>query len=289
MDRDEKQSLKRVFLRPMSTLANAKINIGLQILEKLPDGFHSIRSVFYPISLHDTLDLSLNGEKTGLILESTGLPIPGEPGANLCKKAYELVNRDYPLPGVHLRLHKSIPMGAGLGGGSSDAAFFIRLLNQQLELGISWGEMHHYAKQLGSDCSFFVTNRPAFVTGKGEEMESMAAILKGYFIVLVYPGIHIGTREAYGQVTPAKARLDLETFVSQHPPAEWKEVVENDFEKTLFPIHPALSAIKQNLYNAGALYASMTGSGSALYGIFKEAVALKSVFTPHFVWQGVLN
>jgi 4-diphosphocytidyl-2-C-methyl-D-erythritol kinase len=273
----------------MTVYPNAKINIGLQVLEKLPDGYHSIRSVFYPIGLQDTLTLEPASGRQGLELRITGLDVPGDLSSNLCTKAYELIGRDYPLPGLNLHLHKTIPIGAGLGGGSSNAAYFIRALNETFELGLAWGEMHHYAKQLGSDCSFFISNRPAFASGKGDLLESMDLSLKGYFLVLVCPPVHVSTAEAYGGVRPELTEFDLESYVTGHPPEAWKDIVRNDFETSIFHKHPDLAAIKENLYSKGAVYASMTGSGSAVYGVFRSPVDLTSNFEGAFVWQGVLD
>jgi 4-diphosphocytidyl-2-C-methyl-D-erythritol kinase len=272
----------------MVTFPNAKINIGLQIPEKRSDGFHTIKSVFYPIGLKDSLELVKNGSQEGIELSSSGIPVGCEPKSNLCAKAYHLIGKDYPLPGVNVHLMKNIPVGAGLGGGSSDGAFFIRLLNEELELGLSWGEMHHYAKQLGSDCSFFVTNRPAFVEGKGDEMESISLNLNQYFLVLVCPPIHISTGEAYSRVKPEPTELDLETYLLENSPEAWRNVVVNDFEKSIFPLYPEIGLIKQKLYDNGALYASMSGSGSAVYGIYQKPVSLVSEFPACFVWEGAL-
>jgi 4-diphosphocytidyl-2-C-methyl-D-erythritol kinase len=275
----------------MIAFPNAKINLGLQILSKFPDGFHSIRSVFYPIGLKDKIELSLAGNEPGIKFSSSGISIPGDSEFNLCVKAYQLISKDYLLPGVKLHLHKTIPVGAGLGGGSSDAAFFIRLLNDQLELGLSWGELHHYAKQIGSDCSFFITNKPAIVSGRGEEMEPIPEILKDCFLVLVCPPVHMSTKEAYGLVTPSPAPFDLEDFLIQNQPETWKEKVQNDFEKPIFNLHPSLAGIKKKLYELGAVYSSMTGSGSAVYGIFREQKASVEPefeeFGSCFVWSGM--
>jgi 4-diphosphocytidyl-2-C-methyl-D-erythritol kinase len=272
----------------MIVFPNAKINIGLQVLEKLPDGYHSIHSVFYPIGLHDTLSIERAPGKQGLELRITGLEVPGGLSSNLCVKAYELIGRDYPLPGVNLYLHKTIPIGAGLGGGSSDAAYFIRALNDTFELGLAWGEMHHYSRQLGSDCSFFISNRPSFASGKGDLLESMDMSLKGYFLVLVCPSIHVSTAEAYAGVKPTLTEFDLESFVGENPPEAWRDVVKNDFEQSVFLQNPVIEGIKEKLYSKGAVYASMTGSGSAVYGIFREAVSLVEAFESAFVWEGKL-
>ncbi len=238
------------------------------------------------------MELSPTGNESGIVFSSSGISIPGDSESNLCVRAYQLIGKDYLLPGVKLHLHKSIPVGAGLGGGSSDAAFFIRLLNDQFELGLSWGELHHYAKQIGSDCSFFITNKPAIVSGRGEEMEPVPEILKDCFLVLVCPAVHMSTKEAYDLVTPTPPMFDLEDFLLQNQPEAWKEKVQNDFEKPIFSLHPSLAGIKKKLYELGAVYSSMTGSGSAVYGIFREQ---KTSIEPEFeafgscfVWSGML-
>ena len=273
----------------MTRSPNAKINIGLHVLDRRPDGFHSIESVFYPIGLTDTIELEVSGPEPRVDFTASGISIPGEPGTNLCQKAYALIGKDYPLPGIRLHLNKQIPIGAGLGGGSSDAAFFIKALNETLELNLSWGEMHHYARQLGSDCSFFITNKPAFVTGRGEIMEPVDLSLNGFHLLLVAPPIHISTAEAYTAIKPAKAALDLESWVVSEAPQAWKGKVLNDFEKSVFQKYPELAGMKETLYGMGALYASMTGSGSALYGIFEAPAPPAGAFKNCFTWSGPLR
>lgn len=273
----------------MISFPNAKINIGLNITEKRSDGFHNIQSAFYPIALTDALELVENTatDAPPITMSFSGIDIPGNAMDNLCVKAYHLIAKDYPLPNIKVYLHKHIPIGAGLGGGSADAAFFIRLLNSTFELGLAWGEMHHYARQLGSDCSFFITNKPAFVEGKGDEYETMQLSLKGYFIALVYPNIHINTAMAYSGVKPKTPARSLENDL-QSPIEEWKLCVHNDFEDTLFVKFPELKNIKQQLYDNDAIYAAMSGSGSTLYGIFKQKTDLKAVFKNCFVWENEL-
>jgi 4-diphosphocytidyl-2-C-methyl-D-erythritol kinase len=273
----------------MIVFPNAKINIGLNIVEKRSDGFHNIESVFYPVKLWDALEVIENTDTTEkIIFTSSGINIPGNANENLCFKAYHLINNEYPLPKVKIHLHKHIPIGAGLGGGSSDAAFFIRLINDKFELGLAWGEMHHYAKQLGSDCSFFVTNKPAFVEGVGDKYESLKLDLNNYYIALIYPNMHINTAKAYSGVTPKKASRSLESDVLNLPMEEWKNTIHNDFEDSLFPKFPELKIIKDKLYSVGALYAAMSGSGSSVYGIFKNKTDLKKEFGNYFVYEGGL-
>ncbi|HXC06397.1 MAG TPA: 4-(cytidine 5'-diphospho)-2-C-methyl-D-erythritol kinase, partial [Bacteroidia bacterium] len=231
----------------MVVFPNAKINIGLQVLARRPDGYHDICSVLYPIGWKDALEVELQQEKVGTRFTASGIPIPGEDYTNICLKAVELVKCDYPLPDLRIHLHKHVPVGAGLGGGSSDGAAMIRLLNARFELGLSWGEMHHYARQLGSDCSFFIGNKSAIVSGRGDQMESLNLNLKGYFLVVVYPPVHISTAEAYSLVTPAPAAADLEEIVLNQPPEFWKEYVKNDFEIPVMERYPVIANIKRKL------------------------------------------
>ncbi|MGB3946932.1 MAG: 4-(cytidine 5'-diphospho)-2-C-methyl-D-erythritol kinase [Bacteroidia bacterium] len=270
----------------MISFPNAKINLGLNITEKRLDGFHNIQSAFYPIALTDALEIVENTASDALpiTMSFSGIEIPGNALDNLCVKAYHLIANDYALPKIKVHLHKHIPIGAGLGGGSADAAFFIRLLNNTFELGLAWGEMHNYARQLGSDCSFFITNKPAFVEGKGDAFETIQLSLKGYFIALIYPNIHINTATAYGGVTPKTPNRSLENDL-QLPIEQWKQHIHNDFEDTLFVKFPELKNIKLQLYDNGAIYASMSGSGSTLYGIFKQKTNLKASFNNCFVWE----
>jgi 4-diphosphocytidyl-2-C-methyl-D-erythritol kinase len=263
----------------MISFPNAKINLGLNVTEKRPDGFHNIETVFYPVGWCDCLEIvgswklevgSEGKSDSGFVLTNSGLPVEGSAEDNLIYKAWELVRKDYPVPPIKVHLHKNLPMGAGLGGGSSDAAFFIRLLNEKFELGISWGEMHHYARQLGSDCSFFISNKPAFAEGKGDQFESLRLDLSAYKIAIVYPGIHSNTKEAYAGITPAKPKTTVEDIVMKHPVEEWKNLLVNDFENSIFQKYPRIAEIKQLLYTNGAIYAGMSGSGSAVYGLFRE-------------------
>jgi 4-diphosphocytidyl-2-C-methyl-D-erythritol kinase len=269
---------------------NAKINIGLNIIRKRDDGFHDIESVMYPISLCDALEIIEDPEAdNGIEFHSSGISIPGKPEQNLCVKAYHLIAKDYALPKIKVHLHKHIPIGAGLGGGSSDAAFFIKLLNEKFSVGISWGEMHHYARQLGSDCSFFVSNKPAFAEGRGDQFESLTLKLEGYHLVLIYPSVHISTAEAYAGVTPKQPDESLEHLISTLPPEEWKGRIHNDFEDSIFPRYTQLKAILDRLYEKGAVYASMSGSGSSVYGLFKNSTDLRAEFPTSFVFQAPMR
>jgi 4-diphosphocytidyl-2-C-methyl-D-erythritol kinase len=274
----------------MILFPNAKINIGLNIVEKRNDGFHNIESIFYPIPVCDTLEIIENEDNSEqIIFSSSGIEIPGNASDNLCVKAYQLISKDYSLPKIKIHLHKHIPIGAGLGGGSADAAFFIRLLNTKFELNLAWGEMHHYAKQLGSDCSFFISNKPAFVKGKGDEFESIELNLSNYYIVLIYPNIHINTAKAYSGVTPKKSNRSLEDDILKLPINEWATYIHNDFEDSVFKQYPEIKKIKQQLYQCGALYASMSGSGSSVYGLFKTKTDFAKNFKDCFLFEGKMG
>ncbi|PRY13204.1 4-diphosphocytidyl-2-C-methyl-D-erythritol kinase [Pontibacter ummariensis] len=270
----------------MLDFPNAKINLGLYVTAKRPDGFHNLQSCFYPVKWCDALEILPAKEER---FEMTGLPVPGDPASNLCLKAYRLLQQDFALPPVHMHLHKVLPMGAGLGGGSADAAFTLRILNKLFELNLSAAALEDYARQLGSDCAFFVQNQPVIATERGDVFERFSLDLSGYACVIVYPGIHITTAEAYGSINPKEPSCGMEILLKQDLDV-WKTVLHNDFEDALFPKYPELAAVKEKLYGAGAVYASMTGSGSALYGLFKAGeVPATLVFPEHYlVWQGLL-
>lgn len=268
----------------MLTFPNCKINIGLQITEKRPDGFHNLQSCFYPVGWQDVLEV-IPAET--FQFTSSGLPIPGDPAHNLCVRAYNLLKTDYALPPVHLHLHKTVPIGAGLGGGSADAAFTIRLLNERFNLHLPTEQMEDYARKLGSDCAFFIRNQPKYCLGKGDVFESIDVDLSGFEVLLVYPNLAISTAEAYAGVRPRQPKVPLRDLL-QLPLGQWKEAVHNDFEDSLFPAYPVLPDLKQQLYDLGALYASMSGSGSTLYGIFTGLPDSQNHFQDYSVWQGKL-
>lgn len=269
----------------MLVFPNAKINIGLNIVEKRPDGFHNIESCFYPIGWSDALEIT---KSEAFSFETNGISIPGDNADNLCKKAYETLAGDYELHPVKMHLLKAIPIGAGLGGGSSDAAFAIRALNDFFKLNISFEKQLDYARRLGSDCAFFILNKPAYCFQKGDRFEDIDLKLAGKWIVLVNPGIHISTIEAYAGIKPAAAKTNLRDDL-KGPVADWATRIKNDFEATLFPKYPLLKEIKQRLYADGAEYASMSGSGSTVYGIFEKQKNLNNYFKNYKVWQGLLG
>ena len=266
----------------MVTFPNAKINIGLHITEKRADGFHNLESCFYPVGWCDVLEI-LPAEK--LSFKSTGIPIPGNPETNLCLKAYHLIKQDFNISPVMIHLHKVVPIGAGLGGGSADCAFTIKTLNELFELHLTTEQMENNARNLGSDCAFFIQNRPKYCVGKGDEFSEISLDLSNKYIVLVNPTIHISTAEAYSGVKPTKPIIDLRETL-QNPVNQWMNLVKNDFEKQLLLKYPSISIIKQQLYEHGATYASMTGSGSTVFGIFEEEIDLKETFAEYTVWQG---
>ena len=251
----------------MIQFPNCKINLGLSILAKRADGYHELETVFYPIAVSDALEI-LPSDK--LTLSQTGIAVPGDPDQNLCLKAYHLLKKDFPsLPSVQMHLHKNIPMGAGLGGGSSDGTNALLILNQQFSLGLNDRQLIDYASQLGSDCPFFVYNKACHATGRGEVLTPIALDLSNYQFLLVHPGKHISTAWAFQQLTPNTKSKSIQSII-QKPMTEWKELLINDFEAPVFKAEPTLSNIKTQLYQLGAIYASMSGSGSSLFGIFPK-------------------
>ena len=257
----------------MITFPNAKINLGLNIVEKRPDGYHNLETIFYPINLQDALEVTRreNNDKE-YTLHISGSSLEGEPEDNLVVKAYKLLKKDYPglLP-VDIHMYKHIPAGAGLGGGSSDAACMIKLLNDKFSLGLSTERMEEYAVKLGADCAFFIRNKPVFATGIGNLFEPVELSLKGYHIILIKPDIFVSTRDAFAEIKPVRPAVSLKEIVKQ-PIETWKSSMKNDFEDSVFKKFPEIAAIKDELYDLGAVYAAMSGSGSSVYGIFKAPI-----------------
>ena len=260
----------------MITFPCAKINLGLNIVSKRPDGYHNLETVFYPIPLTDALEIKYMDEKfpseSPCDLKITGKDVDCNEEDNLVIKAYQLLAADFQLPRVHAHLVKRIPTQAGLGGGSSDAAYMIRLLDERFRLNIGIPEMERYAAKLGADCAFFITADPSYAEGIGDVLMPVdvpGAGLGGYYLAVVKPSVSVSTRDAYAAIvpkTPAKCCRDI----VRQPIETWKDELVNDFEAPIFAMHPELAAIKQSLYDAGAVYAAMSGSGSALFGIFRE-------------------
>lgn len=273
----------------MTVFPCCKINLGLNVVAKRKDGYHDIETVFYPIPLTDALevrrmDLDFPSD-VACDLKITGNVIDCDEHDNLVIKAYNLLAKDYELPRVHAHLCKRIPSQAGLGGGSSDAAYMIRLLDEMFRLDMGNAEMERYAAQLGADCAFFITSEPMFGTGKGEILEPAdkeTGNLKGYYIAIVKPDVAISTAEAYAKITPQRPKLCCRDVVRK-PITCWKDELKNDFEEPIFKQHPILADIKQQLYMQGALYAQMSGSGSAIFGIFKERpIGIDKIFQEAF-------
>lgn len=250
----------------MITFPNAKINLGLNIIRKRNDGYHDIESVFYPVPLTDSLEIFESKKNEFITLGNT--PIPDDGKKNLCERAYDFLQRDFDLPPVKIVLLKNIPVGAGLGGGSADASFTLTLVNELFKLDISVPELQKYAELIGSDCSFFIQNKPAWVTSKGEIHETIKLHLEEYDLEIVYPGIHVSTAEAYNGVTPCLPIKPILTFIDDID--SWKNNLINDFEAPIAAKYPLISEIKKQMYANGAIYASMTGSGSALFALYKK-------------------
>ncbi len=256
----------------MIQFPNCKINLGLSILSKRPDGFHDIETIMYPVPFKDALEIipASDGE---FMFQSTGLVIPGVSEDNLCVRAFRLLQADFGLPQVKMHLHKVIPVGSGLGGGSSDGAFAIKMLNELFDLGMENEKLKDYARMLGSDCAFFIDDKPVFAFEKGDMFEQTAIDLSGLFLVLVIPAVHVATSDAYREVVPETPKHTIREVVG-FPADLWKSMLVNDFEIPVNSKFPVIGKIKQQLYDAGAIYASMSGSGSTVYGLFAE--------DPHF-------
>ncbi len=244
---------------------NAKINIGLNVVEKRLDGYHNLETIFYPVNIFDSVEI-LEGKE--LQFFSYGLEIPGEVEHNLCVKAFRLLEAEFKIPNVHIHLLKNIPFGAGLGGGSADAAWVLKLLNEKFELNLSLEKLEDLAAQLGSDCAFFIRNTAQYASGRGEILEPVDIDLQKHTFALIKPNFGISTKEAFSGLKPKPSSQDLRSLVKQ-PIETWKHQIKNDFEESLFPKFPALQKIKNELYERGAKYASMSGSGSTLFGIFE--------------------
>lgn len=274
----------------MVLFPNAKINIGLTIVEKRPDNYHNIETIFYPIPLNDILEIvPSKGEESSLHL--SGIKIDGNADDNLVMRAYRLLKADYNIPPVDIYLEKIIPFGAGLGGGSSDAAFTLKGLNELFELGLDTKALQTYASELGADCAFFIENKPIFATGKGDIFEEIDLSLSGTPIVLVKPDISISTKEAYAHIKPRPMGFPINELIGL-PVDSWDHLIENDFEETIFPNHPTIAKIKRALFDNGAIYALMSGSGSSVYGLFDDEKSAKQAalqFPDYFVFEGKLN
>ena len=268
----------------MITFPNAKINLGLNVVEKRPDGYHNLETVFYPVPITDALEVFPMDQSfpspVDCDLKVTNINIDGDEQKNLVVKAYNLLKQDFPtLSRTHAHLYKGIPTQAGMGGGSSDCGFMITLLNQQFKLGLSDQQMIDYAARLGADCAFFVLNKPCYAEGIGEKLQPITLDLKGWYLAVVRPDIPVSTKEAFSLIVPQHPEKNCLDIVRQ-PVETWRDQLTNDFEKSVFAIHPEIGAIKDRLYDMGAVYAVMSGSGSSLFGLFRQPVSLGAFDAP---------
>lgn len=267
----------------------SKINLGLYVVRRREDGYHDLETVFYPVPLHDNLSIApLRMSDAPYALQIAGAPIAGDAESNLIVKVYRQLCEDYELPPLDIYLYKRIPMGAGLGGGSSDAAAMMRLLNDTFSLGMTCEEMEQRVARLGADCAFFIQARPSFATGIGDQLQPINLSLKGWTLVLVKPDTFVSTREAYAGVVPQQPAVPLLEALSQ-PVETWRAVVKNDFEESVFRAHPEITAIKETLYDMGATFALMSGSGSTVFGLFRHHMeGLGEVFPDCYIYQARL-
>ena len=272
----------------MLVYPNAKINIGLNVVEKRPDGYHNIETVFYPIGLCDALEVEVSESCTDYSFSSSGILLEGDPEHNLIVQAFRLLRSQFQFPPLDISLYKQIPFGAGLGGGSSDASFMLKVLNEMFELKLTPGKLQKLAAQLGADCPVFIKNKPVFASGIGDVFKPIKFSLKGYFLLLVKPDIHVATPEAYSLVVPKQPEFSLADLI-QRPIQEWKGQVVNDFETSVFSKYPKIKNLKDEMYEMGALYASMSGSGSSVYGLFESTPEVDNTFDDCFITGGVLK
>ena len=268
----------------MITFPVAKINLGLNVVEKRSDGYHNLQTVFYPVPIKDALEVQVMDEgfpsDVDCDLKTTNIPIEGDEQRNLVVRAYQLLKSDFPtLPRIHAHLWKGIPTQAGMGGGSSDCAYMIRLLNDLFALGLSDEQMIQYAARLGADCPFFIVSRPCYAEGIGERLQPISLDLSGWHIGVVRPDIPVPTKEAFSRIHPHYPAKNCRDVVLQSVET-WKDDLVNDFEESVFALHPEIGQVKEQLYKMGATYASMSGSGSALFGLFQECPDMLSQTFP---------
>lgn len=268
----------------MVSFAPCKVNLGLHVVAKRTDGYHDIETCFFPVPWTDVLEIIPSKE---FQFSTTGISIPGKEEDNLCIKAYRLLQDAYALPPVKIHLHKIIPMGAGLGGGSADGAYALRLLNSIFELKLPTEQLREYAARLGSDCAFFVGDQPMIGTGRGEILTPVSINLSGYFLVLVKPNVHVSTKDAYAGLSPKKPSRSIKEIL-ERPIADWQRMLVNDFEPTVFQKFPEIEQIKKRLIELGALYASMSGSGATVFALFEKPTLLRSQFSACDYWEGLL-
>lgn len=270
----------------MLTFPPCKINLGLHVLARRQDGYHDIETCLYPVPWSDMLDIVPSREFT---FTSTGVQVPGPQSENLCVRAWNLVKTEYDIDPVAIHLHKLIPTGAGLGGGSSDGAFTLTTLNKIFHLAMSPDVLKTFASRLGSDCAFFVDSVPRLGTGRGDVLKEISLSLKGKYLIIVKPEVHISTARAYGRITPVTHGLSVREIIEEYPLSEWRHLLQNDFEDHIFKEFPLVESIHQKLYDHGAAFARMSGSGSAVFAIFDEAIDLKNAFKMCTCWSGFLD
>ena len=262
----------------MITKPIAKINLGLNVVEKRSDGYHNLETVFYPVQIEDALEVyPMDPEfpsEYDCDLKVTNITIDGDEQRNLVVRAYNLLKADFPtLPRIHAHLYKGIPTQAGMGGGSSDCGFMITLLNDMFQLGLTDQQMIDYAARLGADCAFFILNRPCYAEGIGEKLQPIDLDLKGWYLSLVRPDIPVSTREAFALIKPHYPEVNCREVVKQ-PVESWRDTLVNDFEGSVFAVHPELGSVKDRLYDLGATYAAMSGSGSTLFALSRQPLNL---------------
>ena len=269
----------------MIIFPNGKINLGLSIINKRADGFHNIESFIYPAPIYDALEFK---PSLKFSIEIYGIPVPGNPANNILYKTWKLLYERHKVPPMEIKLLKGIPLGSGLGGGSSDAVFLLKSLNTYFKLDLANETMFRYAASLGSDCPFFLGNSPAIIKGRGEVVEPVNLSLKGMRLVIVCPDFQISTQEAFSNIIPGKKHFKMEDIVNK-PVEQWQDILVNDFEKTVFKKYPLLKSIKETLISHGAVYSSLTGSGSAVYGLFRQSINIKKYFPDYVVRDGILK
>lgn len=265
----------------MIDFPGSKVNLGLRITQKLDNGYHSLESVFLPIQFSDVLEIIPTSDSETQFNYS-GFEISGDSKNNLIYRAWQILNEDFSIPPSKIYLHKVVPMGAGIGGGSADGSSMLKLINEHFKLGITQNKLELYAKELGADCPFFIRNKSAYVEGIGEIMSPISLNLSGYHFFLVAPGIHINTGEAFKNCQPKQHETSLKEIIEKNSISSWKDLVKNDFEDYAFKSFPELRKIKEQMYKAGALYASMSGTGSSIYGFFEKENDLPS-FPEHYI------
>ncbi len=268
----------------MIAFPHAKINLGLQVIAKRHDGFHNINTCFYPIGWSDVLEIV---KSATMSFTCSGLDIPGDPRNNLCLKGYRLLQERFQLPPVNMHLHKVIPMGAGLGGGSSDGAFTLKLINDLFQLDLSVEQLQQYAAELGSDCPFFIEGKPVLASGRGNEFTPLALSLPAKYLLVVYPPIEVSTAQAYAALTPCPPPKSLEEIIQQ--PDQWQVDLKNDFEAVVFDQHPEIAGLKHSMIQAGAVYSAMSGSGSSVFGFFDTPPDLETLAAGYSYWSQELS